>query len=87
MPNKAIQGHIEPVIRRFDAALMRAMPGLTPKDVFWRRHLLVGGLHQSLLLMDRKPPGGVPPWRLGAESYLRRFVALAAAVFRATLPK
>ncbi len=84
---KYILGHIEPVIRRFDAALMRAMPELTPGDVFWRMHLLVGGLHQSLLMMDRKPPGGAPPLRLDAETYLRRFVAFAAAVFRAQLPK
>jgi len=84
---KYIHGHIEPVIRRFDAALMRAMPELTPEDVFWRMHLLVGGLHQSLLMMDRKPPEGIPPLRLDAESYLRRFVASAAALFRAQLPK
>jgi len=84
---KYIHGHVEPVIRRFDAALMRAMPELTPEDVFWRMHLLVGGLHQSLLMMDRKPPVGVPPLRLEPESYLRRFVAFAAAVFRARLPK
>lgn len=82
-----IHGHIEPVIRRFDAALLRAMPELTLEDVFWRMHLLVGGLHQSLLMMDRTPPGGVPPPRMDAESYLRRFVAFAAAVFRAQLPK
>ncbi len=84
---KYLHGHIEPVIRRFDAALMRAMPELTPEDVFWRMHLLVGGLHQSLLMLDRKPPVGLPPLRLDPESYLRRFVAFAAAVFRAQLPK
>lgn len=84
---KHIHGHIGPVIRRFDAALMRAMPELTLEDVFWRMHLLVGGLHQSLLMMDRKPPGGAPPLRLDAETYLRRFVAFAAAMFRAQLPK
>jgi len=82
-----IHGHIEPVIRRFDAALLRAAPGLTPEDVFWRMHLLVGGLHQSLLMLDRKPPRGVPPLQLSAEAYLRRFVAFATAVFRAQLPK
>jgi hypothetical protein len=90
-PNPSLEkythGHLEPVIRRFDAALMRAMPELTPEDVFWRMHLLVGGLHQSLLMMDRKPPVGLPPLRLDPESYLRRFVAFAAAVFRAQLPK
>lgn len=84
---KYIHGHIEPVIRRFDAALLRAMPELTLEDVFWRMHLLVGGLHQSLLMMDRKPPGGVPLQRMDAESYVRRFVAFAAAAFRADLPK
>lgn len=84
---KHIHGQIDPVIWRFDAALLRAMPELTLEDVFWRMHLLVGGLHQSLLMMDRKPPGGAPPLRLDAESYLRRFVAFAAAVFRAQLPK
>jgi hypothetical protein len=84
---KYIHGHIEPMIRRFNAALMRAMPKLTPADVFWRLHLLVGGLHQSLLMMDRNPPGGPPPLRLDAETYVRRFVAFAAAVFRAQLPK
>ena len=82
-----IQGHVDPVVRRFDAALMRAMPELKPPDVFWRMHLLVGGLHQSLLMMDRKPPAGVPRLRLDAESYLRRFVGFAAAVFRAPLPE
>ncbi len=84
---KYIHGHVEPVIRRFDAALMRAMPELTPEDVFWRMHLLVGGLHQSLLMMDRKPPAGMPRLQLDAETYLRRFVAFAAAMFRAQLPK
>ena len=84
---KYIHGHIEPVIRRFDMAMMRAMPELTPEDMSWRMHLLVGGLHQSLLMMDRKRPGGLPPLRLDAETYLRRFVAFAAAVFRARLPK
>ena len=84
---KYMHAHIEPVIRRFDAAFMRAMPELTPQDVFWRMHLLVGGLHQSLLMIDRKPPGGIPPLRLDAETYLRRFVAFAAAVFRAELPR
>ena len=84
---KYIHAHIEPVIRRFDAALMRAMPELTAEEVFWRMHLLVGGLHQSLLMMDRTPPPGIPRLRRDPESYLRRFVAFAAAVFRTPLPK
>jgi AcrR family transcriptional regulator len=84
---KVMHRHFTAVVRRFDAALMRAMPNLAPEDVFWRMHLLMGGLHQSLLLLGRKPPPGVPQFRLDAETYLRRFVAFAAAAFRAPRPK
>ena len=81
-----MRGQIEPIIRRFDAALMRAMPNLTLEDVFWRMHLLIGGLHQSLLMLESKPPNGIR-LRMDAESYVKRFVAFAAATFRAPLPK
>jgi AcrR family transcriptional regulator len=89
-PNPAaeqvMRRHFEPMIRRFDAALMRAMPKLTHQDVFWRMHLLIGALHHSLLLLDREPPPGVPQFRTDTETYVKRFVAFAAATFRASLP-
>ena len=84
--DKVIRSQFEPMIRRFDAALMRAMPKLTPQDVFWRMHLLIGALHHSLLMLDREPPPGVPPLRTNTETYVQRFVAFAAATFRASLP-
>jgi len=84
---KVMHSHFGTVVKRFDAALLRAMPNLTPEDVFWRMHLLMGGLHQSLLLLGRKPPPGAPAFHLDAETYIRRFVAFAAAAFRAPLPK
>ncbi len=83
---KATQSHFAAVVRRFDSALLRAMPTLSPDDVFWRMHLLMGGLHQSLLLLGRKAPPGVPAFCLDAETYIRRFVAFASAALRATLP-
>jgi len=83
---KALRTHFEPVMRRFDAALLRVMPQLTPADVFWRMHLLIGGLHHSLLMLHRKPPEGIR-LRMDAETYIKRFVAFAAAAFRAPLPK
>jgi len=79
--------HFAAVVKRFDSALLRAMPRLTPEDVFWRMHLLMGGLHQSLLLLGRKPPPGAPALHLDAETYIRRFVVFAAAAFRAAPPK
>jgi AcrR family transcriptional regulator len=84
--DKVIRSQFEPMIRRFDAALMRAMPKLTPQDVFWRMHLLIGALHHSLLLLDREPPPGVPKLRTDTETYVKRFVAFAVATFRASLP-
>ena len=81
-----LRAHIEPVVRRFDAALMRAMPNLSAEDVFWRMHLLIGALHHSLLMMDKKLPNG-RSLRLDPETYLKRFIAFAAAALRAPLPK
>ena len=83
---KVMRSHFTTVVKRFDAALSRAMPNLSPEDVFWRMHLLMGGLHQSLLLLDRKPPPGGTRFHVDAETYFRRFVAFAAAAFRAPLP-
>ncbi len=82
---KAIHGHFEPVVKRFDAVLLRVMPNLTLEDVFWRMHLLIGALHHSLFMLDRKLPDG-RCLRLDAETYVKRFVAFAAAGFRALLP-
>ncbi len=84
---RVMHKHFSPVMKRCDAALLRAMPDLGPGEVFWRMHLLMGGLHQSLLLLERKPPPGIPRLRLDAETYLRRFVAFAATAFRAPLPE
>ncbi len=81
-----LRGHIEPVMRRFDAALLRAIPSLSAEDVFWRMHLLIGALHQSLLLVDKKLPDG-RAFNIEPETYLKRFIAFAAAAFRAPLPK
>jgi len=81
---KTMHRYVGEVARRFDAVLLRIMPELTPEDVFWRMHLLMGALHHSLLVVGRKPPHGraVP---MDAETYLRRFLQFAVAGFRASL--
>jgi AcrR family transcriptional regulator len=81
---KTMHRYVGEVARRFDAALLRVMPELTPEDVFWRMHLLMGALHHSLLVVGRKPPHGraVP---MDTETYLRRFLKFAVAGFRASL--
>ena len=80
--DRLLRGYIEPVVRRYDAALLRTAPDLTLDEVFWRMHLLLGALHQSLLMMDRPPPPGRRLCR-DAETYLRRFLTFAVAAFRA----
>ncbi len=76
--------HFDPVRQRFDAALSRAMPGLSREDVFWRMHLTLGVLHHSLMMLDRQPPG-LPPIQLDVESLVKRLVAFCAAGFRAAI--
>jgi AcrR family transcriptional regulator len=82
---ETMRGHFEPMVRRFDAVLLRVMPNLTPDDVFWRMHLLIGALHHSLLMLNKKLPRG-RSLRMDADTYVKRFVAFAASAFRAPLP-
>lgn len=77
------------IIRRFDTAILRAVPGLKPEELFWRMSFFVGSLHHSLSVwarFDTHPAPklrDVPPRRLDREGYIRRLVAFAAEGFRA----
>ncbi len=78
------------IIRRFDAAILRAVPGLPPGELFWRMCFFVGSLHHSLSIwarFDTHPSPrlrDVPPPRLDREGFIRRLVAFAAEGFRAS---
>ena len=57
---EAMRDHIQPLVKRFDAALLRAMPHLAPEDVFWRMHLLIGlCINLSCCWIGRCPTGAV----------------------------
>lgn len=75
--------------RRVDAMLSRVLPGLSPGELFWRRHLLVGALHHVLLIADHArayaPPGLRP--RFDAEDMVERIVRFAAAGYRTPAPR
>ncbi|MGH8023590.1 MAG: TetR/AcrR family transcriptional regulator, partial [Limisphaerales bacterium] len=43
-----VRAHFEKLIRRFDAAFLRALPGLEAEELFWRMKFLIGALHYSL---------------------------------------
>jgi AcrR family transcriptional regulator len=51
-----LQKEFEPVIKRFDAALRRAVPALPRNEVFWRMQFTVGAMHQTLMLMGKPLP-------------------------------
>jgi AcrR family transcriptional regulator len=53
---KWLRREFEPVIKRFDAALRRAVPALPRNEVFWRMQFTVGAMHQTLMLMDKPLP-------------------------------
>ncbi len=80
-----LHAHFGPVVRRFDAALMRAMPQLARVELFWRMSFILGALHHSLLMLDKAPPGA-PKIDENTEDFVQRLVAFGAAVFRASLP-
>jgi AcrR family transcriptional regulator len=53
---KWLRKEFEPVIKRFDAALHRAVPNLPRNEIFWRMQFTVGAMHQTLMLMGNPLP-------------------------------
>lgn len=74
------KSHFDPVRNRFDAALRRALPHLTSRDVFWRLSFTFGLLHHWLM----KSPSWNPEWAADdTEQQVQRLIGFAAAGMRA----
>lgn len=80
----ALRRHFEPVARRFDAAIGRALPSLPRRELMCRMHLVIGALHQELMAMDRPPPPQLRR-RRSLANIEKRLVSFAAAGLRASL--
>jgi AcrR family transcriptional regulator len=81
-----VRSHFEKLIRRFDAAFLRALPGLDPEELFWRIHFIHGALHYSLLKCGKQK--SLPPRlrkNLDAHALVQRLVAFTAAGLRAAV--
>ncbi|HEV2454736.1 MAG TPA: TetR/AcrR family transcriptional regulator [Verrucomicrobiae bacterium] len=81
-----VRAHLEKVIRRFDAAFLRALPGLEPEELFWRMKFMFGALHFSLLTCGKQ--ANLPPKlrkTLDAEGLLQRLVTFTAAGLQASV--
>ena len=44
--------HFNPLFRRFQAALTRALPGISTEQLFWRMHFAVGAMAHTLTSSD-----------------------------------
>jgi AcrR family transcriptional regulator len=83
-----VRAHFEKLIRRFDAAFLRALPGLEPEELFWRIKFMVGALHYSLLTCGKQK--NLPPKMrktLDAEGLIQRLVTFTAAGLRASVSR
>lgn len=86
-PNPEVKRFVEEqfaeVTERFDSAILQAVPGLPPQDLFWRMCFLCGALHHSLqvwLQFDQMPhtllrPGATRPEREELIQHMISFVA------------
>jgi len=83
-----VRAHFDKLIRRFDAAFLRALPGLEPEELFWRIKFMVGALHYSLLTCGKQKHLPVKMRKaLDAEGLIQRLVTFTAAGLRASVSR
>jgi AcrR family transcriptional regulator len=94
-PNPEVKKFVEhqfaEVARRFDAAILRAVPGLPPGELFWRMNFLHGALHHGLqmwLRFETMPcallhPAAMKPDR---EGLIQRLISFMTAGMSAPWP-
>lgn len=79
-----VRAHFEKLIRRFDAAFLRGLPGMDAEELFWRMKFMFGALHYSLLTCGKQKKLRKT---LDSEGLIQRLVAFAAAGLRASVPR
>jgi AcrR family transcriptional regulator len=89
---KFVEQQFAEVARRFDAAILRAVPGLRPADLFWRMCFLHGALHHGLqtwLRFDQIPYAVLNPAarKPNRDGLIQRLIAFMAAGMSAPSPK
>ena len=89
---KFVEQQFAEVIRRFNTAIQRLMPGLSSADLFWRMSFLHGALHHGLqtwVRFEQVPfamlftPAVEKPDR---EELTKRLIAFTAAGMAASQP-
>lgn len=83
-----VRENFEKLIRRFDAAFLRALPGLQSEELFWRIKFIVGALHYSLLTCGKQKALPAKMRKaLDAEGLIQRLVTFTAAGLRASVSR
>ncbi|MEY2408041.1 MAG: hypothetical protein QOF48_711 [Verrucomicrobiota bacterium] len=84
-PNPEIEALLKrqfaPLMERFDAVLMKALPHLSRSEIFWRMRFTFGALHHWHLTKDKFLPGWLEP--VDVEQQIQKLISFAAAGFRA----
>ena len=94
-PNPELKKFVEEqfahVAQRFDSAILRAVPGLPPEELFWRMNFLFGALHHGQLMwvrFDQMPrPHGIEPVKPDREGLIQRLISFAVAGLSAPMAK
>ena len=75
-----LKRQFEPLAEKLDAALMKALPGLSRSDVFWCMKFTFGALHHWHLTKDAFLPGWLEDTPV--EKQIQKLVSFTAAGFR-----
>jgi AcrR family transcriptional regulator len=75
------------VLLRFHAALARALPQLSERELLWRMMFATAVMAQGLVGRKRLEAFGYPAEELEAEELIQRVIAFAGAGMRAEIPK
>jgi len=76
-----LKRQFEPLVKRMDLALRRALPHLSRSEIFWRMKFTYGALHHWLLTKDKFRPDWVED--VDVETQTQKLISFAAAGFRA----
>jgi len=88
---KFVEQQFAEVAGRFDSAILRALPGLPPGELFWRMNFLFGALHhgqERWLRFDQLPqPSRLKAVKPDREGFIQRVISFVTAGLSAPVPK
>lgn len=85
-----LEAEFAEIAQRFEEAMLRAVPGLAPEEVYWRMKFLGGAMNHGLDVWSRfddmpHPNPKVQPVRLDREAFIQRLVTFVTAGISAPL--